>query len=180
MAQVTVDGSTKIEAYGLDITGGVGYADDATNGVAVGAQPEGTYMVASGTHVNGQCCMDFGNAEKSRDDDGNGKMDAVRRDGRRYPGTCWFTPCNGSGPWVGVDMENGTFLGANGSYLGNNPVPDDFVTAMAKNDGRSTYAIETGNAQSGGLTHPVVRHPSQPRRLHADAEGGRHRARHRR
>jgi hypothetical protein len=153
LVKVTVDGSAKIEAYGLDITGGVGYADDATRGVAVGNQPEGTYMVASGTHVNGQCCMDFGNAETSRDDDGNGRMDAVRiGTGAGIPGTCWFTPCNGSGPWVGVDMENGTFLGANGSYLGNTPVPDDFVTAMAKNDGQSTYAIETGNAQAGGLT----------------------------
>jgi hypothetical protein len=153
LVPVTVDGSAKIEAYGLDITGGVGYADDATTGIATGSAPEGTYMVASGTNVNGQCCMDFGNAEKSRDDDGNGHMDAVRiGTGAGIPGTCWFTPCNGSGPWVGVDMENGTFLGANGSYLGNAPVPDDFVTAMAKNDGQSTYAIETGDAQSGGLT----------------------------
>ena len=150
---VTVGGSAKIEAYGLDITGGVGYADDATTGVAAGDQPEGTYMVASGTNVNGQCCMDFGNAETSRDDTGNGHMDAVRiGSGAGIPGTCWFTPCNGSGPWVGVDMENGTFLGANGSYPGNTAVPYDFVTAMAKNDGQSTYAIETGNAQSGGLT----------------------------
>jgi len=153
LAKVTVDGSADIEAYGLDITGGVGYADDTTTGIATGDQPEGTYMVASGTHVNGQCCMDFGNAEKDRDDNGNGHMDAVRiGSGAGIPGTCWFTPCNGSGPWVGVDMENGTFLGANGSYLGNTPVPDDFVTAMAKNDGQSTYAIETGNAQSGDLT----------------------------
>jgi hypothetical protein len=153
LVPVTVGGSADIEAYGLDITGGVGYADDATRGVATGDQPEGTYMVASGTNVNGQCCMDFGNAETSRDDDGNGHMDAVRiGTGAGIPGTCWFTPCNGSGPWVGVDMENGTFLGGNGSYLGNTPVPDDFVTAMAENDGQSTYAIDAGNAQSGGLT----------------------------
>jgi hypothetical protein len=153
MVPVTVDGSAKIEAYGLDITGGVGYADDTTTGIATGSAPEGTYMVASGTHVNGQCCMDFGNAEKSRDDDGNGHMDAVRiGTGAGIPGTCWFTPCNGSGPWVGVDMENGTFLGANGSYPGNTPVPDDFVTAMAENNGQSTYAIEDGNAQAGDLT----------------------------
>jgi Alpha-L-arabinofuranosidase B, catalytic len=153
LVKITVDGKSDIEAYGLDITGGVGYADDATNGVATDEQPEGTYMVASGTNVNGQCCMDFGNAETNRWDNGNGHMDAVRiGTGVGIPGTCWFTPCNGSGPWVGVDMENGTFLGANGSYLGNTPVPDNFVTAMTKNDGRSTYAIETGNAQSGALT----------------------------
>jgi len=31
-------------------------------------------------------------------------MDAV------YFGTlCWFTPCNGSGPWVQADLENGLF-----------------------------------------------------------------------
>ncbi|MCW2930054.1 MAG: xlnA 3 [Actinomycetia bacterium] len=155
LAPVTIDTGTGsgIEAYGLDITGGVGYANDSTHGVAVGSQPEGTYMVASGTHVNGQCCMDFGNAETNRYDNGNGHMDAVRiGTGAGIPGTCWFTPCNGSGPWVGVDMENGTFLGANGSYLGNAPVSANFVTAMAKNDGSSTYAIKTGDAHSGGLT----------------------------
>src|SRR6266568_3684630 len=151
LAPVTVHGTT--EAYGLDITGGVGYADTTTRGVAVNDQPEGMYMVASGTNVNGQCCMDFGNAETNRFDNGNGHMDAVRiGTGVGIPGTCWFPPCNGSGPWVGVDMENGTFLGANGSYLGNTPIPDNFVTAMAKNDGQTAYAIRAGNAQAGGLT----------------------------
>ena len=37
-------------------------------------------------------CFDYGNAETSNDDTGNGHMDAV------YFGTLsWFTPCNGSG-----------------------------------------------------------------------------------
>jgi hypothetical protein len=36
------------------VTPGVGYRDDATTGVATGAQPQGAYMVASGTHVNQQ------------------------------------------------------------------------------------------------------------------------------
>ena len=67
-------------------------------------QPEGMYMVASGTHVNGGCCFDYGNAEATGTDTGNGHMDAVN-----IATTCYFAPCTGAGPWVEADMENGMF-----------------------------------------------------------------------
>ena len=80
------------KVYGVYISPGMGYRNDHTSGVATGSQPQGAYMVASGTHVNSGCCFDYGNAETSNNDTGNGHMDAV------YFGTlCWFAPCSGKG-----------------------------------------------------------------------------------
>jgi hypothetical protein len=135
------------KVYGLYIAGQTGYRDNSTHGVAVNGQSEGMYMVASGTHVNSGCCFDFGNAETNTDDNGNGHMDAVN------VGTeCYFSPCSGSGPWVEADMENGLFSGGNGPNTANDGNSSDFVTAMLKNNGQTTYALKGGNAQSGGLS----------------------------
>jgi hypothetical protein len=135
------------KVYGVYISPGMGYRDDRTSGVATGSQPQGAYMVASGNHVNSGCCFDYGNAETSNNDTGNGHMDAV------YFGTlCWFTPCNGSGPWVQADLENGLFAGGNGNNPSNAGNKSTFVTALVKNNGTTTYAIKGGNADSGGLT----------------------------
>jgi hypothetical protein len=141
---VTVGGH---KVYGLYIAGQTGYRDNATSGVAVNGEPEGMYMVASGTHVNSGCCFDFGNAETNTRDNGNGHMDAVNL------GTeCYFSPCAGSGPWVEADMENGLFSGGNGANPGNEGNNSAFVTALLKNNGQTTYALKGGNAQSGGLS----------------------------
>jgi hypothetical protein len=131
--------------YGLYISSRNGYRNNATSGVATGGNPEGMYMVASGTHVNDGCCFDYGNAETNTRDTGNGHMDAVN-----LSTTCYFSPCTGSGPWVEADLENGLFMG-NGSNLQNVPANSNFVTAMLKNDGRTRFALKSGNAQSGGL-----------------------------
>ncbi len=45
-------------------------------GSPTGSQPEGMYMVTSGTHFNSGCCFDYGNAETNNRDTGNGHMDA--------------------------------------------------------------------------------------------------------
>jgi non-reducing end alpha-L-arabinofuranosidase len=135
------------KVYGVDVTPGVGYRDDATTGVATGSAAQGAYMVTSATHVNSGCCFDYGNAETNNRDNGNGHMDAV------YFGTlCWFPTCNGSGPWVQADLENGLFGGGNGNNPNNAGNKSTFVTALVKNNGTSTYAIKGGNADSGGLT----------------------------
>jgi hypothetical protein len=135
------------QVYGVFVNPGVGYRDNATTGVATGSQPQGSYMVASGTHVNGGCCFDYGNAETNSRDNGNGHMDAIN-----FSKECWFAPCSGSGPWVQADLENGLFAGANGSDTNNHGNSSTFVTALLKNNGTTTYAIKGGNAQSGGLT----------------------------
>jgi hypothetical protein len=141
---VVVDGH---HVYGLNVQAGVGYRNDVTYGVATGSQPQGAYMVTSGTHVDGLCCFDFGNAETSNTDNGNGHMDAIN-----FGTECWFGSCDGSGPWVMADMENGLFSGANGADPDNTGISSPLVTAMLKNNGTTTYAIKDANAQSGGLT----------------------------
>ena len=135
------------KVYGLYVSAGVGYRDNATSGVATGSSPEGMYMVTSGTHVNNRCCFDYGNAETSGDDTGNGHMDAIN-----FGTECWFSPCSGSGPWVQGDLENGLFAGGNGSNSANTGRSSAWVTALLKNNGTTTYAIKDGNAQSGGLS----------------------------
>jgi non-reducing end alpha-L-arabinofuranosidase len=141
---VTVGGH---HVYGLYITAGVGYRDNTARGVATGRSPQAEYMVASGSHVNSMCCFDYGNAETNSRDDGNGHMDAIN-----FSTKCYFRPCSGSGPWVHADLENGLFAGANGSDKNNKGDVSAFVTAMVKSNGKTTYAIKGGNAQSGRLT----------------------------
>jgi Alpha-L-arabinofuranosidase B, catalytic/Ricin-type beta-trefoil lectin domain-like len=140
---VTIDGH---HVYGVSVQAGVGYRNDVTTGVPVGSQPQGAYMVTSGTHVDDLCCFDFGNAETSGTDNGNGHMDAIN-----FSTECWFTPCTGSGPWVQADLENGLFAGGNGASPANKGRSSPFVTAMMDNNGTTTYAILDGNARSGGL-----------------------------
>ncbi|MHA6765232.1 alpha-L-arabinofuranosidase B [Streptacidiphilus sp. PAMC 29251] len=141
---VTVGGH---KAYGVSIAPGMGYRDNSTTGVATGGTAQDEYMVASGTHVNSACCFDYGNAETSGDDTGNGHMSAIN-----FSTECWFPPCAGSGPWVQADLENGLFAGGNGSDTANLGNSSPFVTALVRTDGTSSYAIKGGNAQSGALT----------------------------
>jgi non-reducing end alpha-L-arabinofuranosidase len=129
------------KVYGLYIKPFMGYRNNKTNGVATGNQPEGMYMVTSGKHYNDSCCYDYGNAETNMLNNGTGTMEAL------YLGTlCWFKPCNGSGPWVFADFENGLW-----SSSQNISVRYDYVTAMLKGDAR-TYSLKAGNAQTGNLT----------------------------
>src|SRR5712664_1595129 len=106
------------------------------------------YMVASGTHVNAGCCFDFGNVETSGNDTGSSHMDAVNL-------TTWCggnsAPCNGGGPWVEADLENGQWMGS-GPNPGETANSTPFVTALLKNDGQHTFALKGGDSTSGGLT----------------------------
>jgi hypothetical protein len=42
----------------------------AKNEMPLAAAPQGIYMVTSGTHANGGCCFDYGNAERNNLDNG--------------------------------------------------------------------------------------------------------------
>jgi hypothetical protein len=132
--------------YAVFINAGTGYRNNRTSGIATGDQPEGEYMVTSGKHFNTGCCFDYGNAETSNNDDGNGTMEAI------YFGnsTNWGKGA-GNGPWVMADLENGLFAGQSVSRNDNNtPLTSDYVSAMIK--GRmGHFAIRGGNAQSGPL-----------------------------
>jgi hypothetical protein len=61
--------------YAAYFTGGEGYRNDSTTGVATGNAPETIYMVTSGKHFNNGCCFDYGNAETTNDDNGAGTME---------------------------------------------------------------------------------------------------------
>src|ERR1700722_16318776 len=133
--------------YGLYINGQTGYRDNSTSGIAVNGAAEGMYMVASGTHVNSGCCFDFGNAETNTRDNGAAHMDAVN-----LTTYCEFSPCSGSGPWVEADMENGQYVSGNGSNPNDTSSNSDFVTAVLKNNGQTSFELRGGNSQSGGLS----------------------------
>ena len=133
--------------YGISVQAGVGYRDNSTSGVPTGSTAQGAYMVASGTHVDGLCCFDYGNAETNSDDNGNGHMESIN-----FGTECWFSPCTGSGPWVQADLENGLFSGGNGSNTANKGNSSAFVTALLKSNDTTSYEIRGGNAASGSLS----------------------------
>jgi hypothetical protein len=142
-APVTVGGHA---AYGVYIAAGDGYRDDSTRNIVTGNNLEGEYAIFDGTHFNGGCCFDYGNAETNNDDDGAGTMEAI------YFGNIkvWGFG-SGNGPWIMADMENGLFSGTAVHLNSGDPTTSfRFTTAMVEG-GANQWAILGGNAQSGSL-----------------------------
>jgi hypothetical protein len=137
------------KVYALNTDPHVSYwRDGSKTGMATGTQPEGIYMVTSGTHYNGGCCYDYGNSETTRTADAAGAMDAIY-----FGSSCWFGGCSGTGPWVQADLEWGLFPGGSSSWNPNQKAfTNSYVTAMLKNNGTTRFALKGGNAQSGSLT----------------------------
>jgi hypothetical protein len=135
------------EAYGVYVAAGTGYRDDSTSGIATGDAAEGEYAIFDGTHYNGGCCFDYGNAETSNNDTGNGHMEAI------YFGNIkvWGYG-TGNGPWIMADMENGLYSGLNAGYNSNDPTINYRYTTAMIEGGANQWAILGGNAQSGGLS----------------------------
>ncbi|KAJ6111410.1 alpha-N-arabinofuranosidase B [Penicillium sp. IBT 18751x] len=143
-APVTLNGQ---KAYGVFISPGTGYRIDVAKGIATGDEPEGMYAVLDGTHYNGACCFDYGNAETSNTDTGNGHMEAIYYGDSTYWGTG-----SGSGPWIMADLENGLFSGVStGQNTGDPSISYRFVTAAVKGE-PNQWAISGGNAASGALS----------------------------
>jgi non-reducing end alpha-L-arabinofuranosidase len=143
-APTTVNGH---KAYGVFVAPGTGYRNDHTSGIATGDNPEGMYAIFDGTHYNGGCCFDYGNAETSATDTGNGHMEAI------YFGNIkvWGFG-SGNGPWVMADLENGLYSGVNAGLNSGDPtVNDRYLTAIVKGE-PNQWAIRGGNAESGGLS----------------------------
>jgi non-reducing end alpha-L-arabinofuranosidase len=142
-APTTVGGQ---KAYGVFIPPGTGYRDDNTRNIVTGNNSESEYAIFDGTHFNGGCCFDYGNAETNNNDDGAGTMEAI------YFGNIkvWGFG-SGNGPWIMADMENGLFSGTAVHLNSNDPTTNfRFTTAMIEG-GQNQWAILGGNAQSGGL-----------------------------
>eukprot|EP00035_Acanthoeca_spectabilis_P008531 m.155290 g.155290 ORF g.155290 m.155290 type:complete len:520 (+) comp14402_c0_seq2:27-1586(+) len=131
------------KVYGAYFETGMGYRAQNTAKVARGNDPETIYMVTSGTHINDECCFDYGNSENDPDNHSafcDGCMEAVYM-GSGYGG-------QGKGPWIGADLEAGIY---GGPYVNDSFLRSDFVTAMVKG-GTNGFAIKGGNASAGGLT----------------------------
>ncbi|KAF7515785.1 hypothetical protein PCG10_002912 [Penicillium crustosum] len=143
-APVTLNGQ---KAYGVFMSPGSGYSNNAASGTATGDEAEGMYAVLDGTHYNGACCFDYGNAEVSSTDTGNGHMEAI------YYGdnTGWGSGA-GSGPWLMADLENGLFSGSSPANNAGDPsLSYRFVNAVLKG-GPNKWALRAGNAASGSLS----------------------------
>ncbi|KAG8624496.1 hypothetical protein KVT40_007563 [Elsinoe batatas] len=143
-APVTLNGK---KAYGVFVSPGTGYRNNKVSGTATGDAPEGMYAVLDGSHYNGACCFDYGNAETNNRDNGDGTMEAI------YYGTntIWGTG-SGNGPWVMADLENGLFSGFNPKQNTGDPtITSRFVTAVVKGR-QNQWAIRGGNGASGSLS----------------------------
>jgi non-reducing end alpha-L-arabinofuranosidase len=135
------------KAYGIYVAAGTGYRNNHTTGIATGDQPEGMYAIVDGTHYNGGCCFDYGNAETDSNDDGNGTMEAIYFGNIRV----WGYGA-GNGPWIMADLENGLFSGVNQHYNANDPTINYRYTTAIIKGGPNQWAIRGGNAQSGNLS----------------------------
>lgn len=143
-APVTLNGN---KAYGVFVSPGTGYRNNAVVGTATDDEAEGMYAVLDGTHYNDACCFDYGNAETSNTDTGNGHMEAI------YYGnsTSWGYGA-GSGPWIMADLENGLFSGYSSTLNSADPsITSRFVSTIVKGE-PDQWAIRGGNAASGALS----------------------------
>jgi hypothetical protein len=135
------------KAYGVLIEPGSGYRNNVGKGIARGDAAEGMYAIFDGTHYNGGCCFDYGNAETNNRDTGNGHMEAI------YFGNskAWGSGA-GRGPWIMADLENGLFSGINPKNNPGSPsISHRFTTAILKG-GPNKWALRGGNAASGSLS----------------------------
>lgn len=143
-APVSLNGQ---KVYGVYISPGMGYRNDATNGVATGDDSEGMYAVFDGTHYNDGCCFDYGNAEISNLDTGNGHMEAIY-----FGSSTFWGKGTGSGPWIMADLENGVFSEQEFAENVNSPsMTSRFVTAVVKGE-PNRWSIRGADAMSASLS----------------------------
>jgi hypothetical protein len=152
--KASVSGHTVHGIYVTGYSSNVAYRNNAAKGTATGDQAEAMYMVVDGKRYSDQCCFDYGNAETSGEDDGNGTMEAV------YWGNdiTWGGKGDGNGPWIAADLENGVFKSDKGGWQSQSVMTPSaksiiapFATAMLKGPSGNHFTLKGGNAQSGSL-----------------------------
>jgi|GEM_PF-762991 len=159
---VTINGHS---AYGILIKAGIGYRTGCSgctiktgNGTVKGDDPQSMYWITSQKDLIDGCCFDYGNAETSSNDDGNGTMETLYFGG----GVVWGTGYGGKpGPWIMADLENGLYAGwennQDKNISTNKPLKFDFVTGILlgdtadKNSGKGRFALYGGDATAGTL-----------------------------
>ncbi len=158
---VTIGGH---DAFGILLRPGKGYragcngcTTPSGQGMPVGDEPQTIYMVTSAHDLIDGCCFNYGNAERTTANDGNGTAEAVYFG----HGVIWGTG-SGEGPWVMADLENGLYPGwennQSANISTNTSLLHDFVTALLvgdtaeQNDNMGRFALYGGDAQAGALT----------------------------
>jgi hypothetical protein len=92
------------DVYSLFMEARQGYRQTkAGNGMAIGDEPQGIYMLADGTRVGGACCWDFGNV--TPDPTKYAEMNTL------FFGQAYWGRGAGNGPWFGADFEAGVWMG---------------------------------------------------------------------
>ncbi|HEY5960792.1 MAG TPA: arabinofuranosidase catalytic domain-containing protein [Polyangiaceae bacterium] len=145
-------------AYGLRFNPGMGYRKLFGNATATGDEPQTIYMVSSQKDLKNGCCFDYGNAETTAHDDGNGTMEAIYLG----KGVVWGSGSGDpEGPWIMADLENGLYAGwENEQWDGistNKPLKFDYVSGVLvgdtadKNGGKGRFALYGGDATTGTL-----------------------------
>jgi|SRR5271165_7064152 len=89
----------------------------------------------------------YGDMEATVSDTGNGHMFALA-----WGSSGGWRGGSGSGPWIGTDWENGIYASSTGT--GNTTAPvqlADFIFALAKTDGSTTWVLKGGPAASPNL-----------------------------
>jgi len=121
------------------------------SGVPVNDEPQTIYMLSSQHDLINGCCFDYGNAEVTANNDGNGTMETAYLG----LGVIWGSG-TGEGPWAMADMENGLYPGwenmSDRNISTNTPLRYDFVNAVVvgdtadKNGGKGRFALFGGDA----------------------------------
>ena len=150
LATIKINGHTAHGIY-VDNSGGstgVGYRNNATQGLAKNDEAEAMYAVFDAKRYNQWCCFDYGNAEISGKDDGNATMEAIY-----FGNSTQWTRGGGNGPWVAADLENGMFEGDSTNASSNTSIDSSwsYLTAMLKGPSGNAMGLKAGNAQSGAL-----------------------------
>lgn len=73
------------------------------NGMPIGSEAQGIYMLADGTRAGTACCWDFGNVTP------NPKSYAEMN--TLFLGVAYWGKGEGNGPWFGADFEAGVWMG---------------------------------------------------------------------
>lgn len=138
------------KVYGVYIVPGMGMRLNDPKGTAVDDQAQGQYWVLNGHHYNSGCCFNYGNAEITSRDDGNGTMEAAHFGNS----TSWFHG-QPPGPWIMTDQENNLVgcvnPGSDSKLCTSLPsISWRFVTAIGKGKPGS-WASMGGDAQRGPL-----------------------------
>jgi hypothetical protein len=153
--------------YGVLIKPGIGYRTGCSqctlkqgNGMVKGDDPQTHYWVTSQKDLVDGCCFDYGNAETTSNDDGNGTMETLYFGG----GVVWGTGYGGKpGPWMMADLENGLYAGwenrQDKNISTNKPLKFDFVDGYLlgdtreKNTNKGRFAILGGDAAGDDATY---------------------------